>query len=381
MLEKNPIRLLRKYLFGKPDPLDSTRVDKWYDAVQDDRESESAAEAVKESVYKRTWEQLQQAPRIVPFFKRPAFRFSIAAVLLLGMAGIWFVFKPDRASKPSLAENTNLPKSDIAPPTDTRAVLELADGRIIVLDSAGSGSLATQGDALVSKLSADKIAYTPLDQESGPPTMNTLRVPKGSRPIQLQLSDGSTVWLNVGSSITYPSYFTGNTRAVQMTGEAFFDISHDASKPFLVQRGQTQVAVLGTQFNVNGYEDEKAIKVTLLQGSVEVQRSAGEKLKISPGQQAVIPPEAAIRLKEEVDLEEVMAWKNGWFYFNRMGLPEIMRQLEKWYDVEVEYQGLKTPKKFSGMVNRNNNLSEVLKLMEMAGIRFRITPKKIYVMQ
>jgi ferric-dicitrate binding protein FerR (iron transport regulator) len=185
----------------------------------------------------------------------------------------------------------------------------------------------------------------------------------------------------VGSSITYPSYFTANTRAVQMTGEAFFDISHDASKPFLVQRGHTQVAVLGTQFNVNGYEDEKAIKVTLLQGSVEVQRSAGEKLKISPGQQAVIPPESAIRLKEEVDLEEVMAWKNGWFYFNRMGLPEIMRQLEKWYDVEVEYQGSKAPKKFSGMVNRNNNLSEVLKLMEMAGIRFRITPKKIYVMQ
>ncbi len=379
MSEKNPIRLLRKYLFGKPDSVDSIRVDKWYDSVEDSEESVN--ETVKEALYQRTWESIQQSPPLIPLYKRPIFRFSIAAVLVLGMIAIWFVFAPSRQLEVLIAEQPITPKQDVAPPADTRAILELADGRIIVLDSAGSGSLATQGDALVSKLSADKIAYIPLDQESGQPTINTLRVPRGSRPIQLQLSDGSTVWLNVGSSITYPSYFTGGTRSVQMTGEAYFDISHDASRPFLVQRGSTKVEVLGTQFNVNGYEDEAAIKVTLLQGAVEVQQAAGDKLKISPGQQAVVTAASDIRLKKEVDLEEVMAWKNGWFYFNRLSLPEIMRQLEKWYDVDVEYEGSKTPKKFSGMVNRNNNLSEVLKLMEMAGIRFRITNKKIYVMQ
>lgn len=380
MKEKNVLRLLREYLFGKPDPIDITRIDKWYDAVDDSAEIQPAPETIKEALYQRTWDNIRQSAEVIPFFRKPVFRLGVAAALLVAVAVLWFVVSPDRTAKPPVASGAQPSRQDIAAPADTRAVLELADGTVIVLDSAGSGSLTTQGRALVSKIAADKITYTPIDQQSAPPTINTLRVPRGSRPIQLQLSDGSTVWLNVGSSITYPSYFTGNTREVQMTGEAYFDIKHDADKPFYVQRGGASVSVLGTRFNVNAYDDEKAIKVTLLEGSVEVQKSA-EKLRISPGQQAVIAAGSAMRLVKDADLEEVMAWKNGWFYFNRLGLPEIMRQLEKWYDVDVLYEGEKTTKKFSGMVNRNNNLSEVLKLMEMAGIQFRITDKIIHVIQ
>lgn len=381
MKPKKGLNLLKKYLSGKPSHEEQIQVDKWYDSISENTEEIESVDQIKEEIYQSTWNRLNQSPRSVPLYKKPFFRYSIAAALIICLGATWFLIQQKNPPLTQPLVQAAGPKNDVDPPTDSRAILELADGRIIVLDSAGSGSLATQGQAVITKLSADKIAYTPIENESGTPSFNTLRVPKGSKPVQLQLADGSLVWLNVGSSITYPSHFVGNTREVKMTGEAYFEISSNAARPFIVQKGEMSVRVLGTHFNINAYEDEAASKITLLEGSVEVNRTANERLLIKPGQQAVVGSGAGIKLAKSVDLEEVMAWKNGWFYFNRLSLPEIMRQLEKWYDVDVTYEGTKSTKNFTGMVDRNNPLSEVVKLMEMAGIKFRISGKKIHVMQ
>ncbi|KYP16275.1 FecR family protein [Flavihumibacter sp. CACIAM 22H1] len=381
MKPKKGLNLLKKYLAAKADPEEQTRVDKWYDSLEESEAGLPIPDGLEEASYQRTWQRLNSTIPAIPFFKRTITRLSVAALLLVSFGTVWYLANPTRPKPAAPQVQLAEPSPDVAAPQETKAVLELADGTVIVLDSVGTGSLTTQGNARVSKLGTDKIAYTSLELETGQPSYNTLRVPKGSKPVQLQLADGSLVWLNVGSSLTYPSHFIGNTREVNMTGEAYFEIAKDPAKPFLVKKGDLRIQVLGTHFNVNAYDDEAASKITLLEGSVEVHPSLTEKLVIKPGQQAQVTANQDMKLVKSVDLEEVMAWKNGWFYFNAIGLPEIMRQLEKWYDVEVIYQGTKSSKKFTGMVDRNNPLSEVLKLMEMAGIKFRITGKKIHVMQ
>jgi len=213
---------------------------------------------------------------------------------------------------------------------------------------------------------------------------NTLTNPKGSKVIDITLSDGSRVWLNAGSSITYPIAFAGNERKITMNGEAYFEVTHNPEMPFKVCKGDMEVAVLGTHFNVNAFDDEASVRVTLLEGSIKASINGstgpgGQSTILKPGEQAQIA--AGINVVRGIDIEEVMAWKNGNFYFNGADIQTIMRQVARWYDVEVVYEGGLPTGHYNGKPSRALTVSEMLKVVEYSGVKIRIDGRKIIVMK
>lgn len=383
MKNNKGIRLLHKYLFGMPAFEEKVKVEKWYEDINESGDVAGSDELlqIKEQIYLRTWDKLNPRAKVIPFYKRPSFRVAAAAVVAVCITSTYFLFLNKSKPSETIAKTHTLALiNDVAAPAINKAILTLANGKTIVLDSAANGSLAQQGNAIVSKLSNGKITYNADNNGAAKIQYNTLTVPKGSKPVQLVLADGSEVWLDVASSITYPTAFAGKERKVEITGEAYFEVAHNETMPFIVQKGDVEIRVLGTHFNVNAYDDENSLKVTLLEGAVKVERHGSESLNIKPGQQAEINRQGKMELNKDVDIDEVMAWKNNWFNFNSLTVPDIMLQIERWYNVSVTYQGKPVNKHFSGIVSRSNNVSEVLKIMEQAGIKFKIEGKNITVM-
>ena len=375
---------------------EKVKVEKWYEDINENGDVAGSDELlqIKEQIYQRTWDKLNPRAKVIPFFKRPFFRVAAAAVVAVCITSAYFLFLNKSKPATTIAKiHTPALTNDVTAPAANKAILTLANGKTIVLDSAANGSLAQQGNAIVSKLNNGKIAYNADNNDAAKIQYNTLTVPKGSKPVQLVLADGSEVWLDVASSITYPTAFAGKERKVEITGEAYFQVAPLTVKggsgrvPFIVSvssalgdRKGVEIQVLGTHFNVNAYDNENSLKVTLLEGAVKVERHGNESLNITPGQQAEINGQGKMELKKEVDIDEVMAWKNNWFNFNSLTVPDIMQQIERWYNVSVTYQGKPGNKHFSGIVSRNNNVSEVLKIMEQAGIKFKIEGRNITVM-
>ena len=325
--------------------------------------------------------------RVIPITWR-RYTAIAASILLIALAGVYVLWlKPVKQTTAPTA--TVQPVTHDAKPHTQHALLTLDDGSTIILDSAQSGSLATQGNTRVLKLANGQISYKP--GGSSVPTKvlyNTVTVPRGSDVVHLQLADGSKVWLNAASSIRYPVVFTGNERRVNINGEAYFEITRlnaAAGKlPFIVSKDNLEVTVLGTHFNVNAYDNEDNMQVTLLEGKVRVKSEAGgqrfEKI-IKPGEQAMALNNGKLTVKNDVDVEQVMAWKNGKFVFDNTNIQLIMRQVERWYDLETEYEGDGVKKwEFDGTISRYNNASRVLKLLEETGsIRFKVEGKKVLV--
>jgi transmembrane sensor len=390
------IRLLYKYLFGMPAFEEKVKVEKWYEDIDESGDIAGSDELlqIKEQIYQRTWDKLNPRARVIPFYKKPFFRVAAAAVVAVCLTSAYFLFLNKLKPAPKIARvYTHSLTNDVTAPAVNKAILTLGNGKTILLDSMANGPLAQQGNAIVSKLNNGKITYNPDNNGAAKIQFNTLTVPKGSKPVQLILADGSEVWLDVASSITYPAVFTGKERKVEITGEVYFQIAPLTLKggyervPFIVSvssaladRKGVEIRVLGTHFNVNAYDNENSLKVTLLEGAVKVERSGNESLNIKPGQQAEINAQGKMELNKEVDIDEIMGWKNNWFNFNSLTVPEIMQQIERWYNVSVTYQAKPGNKHFSGIVSRNNNVSEVLKIMEQAGIKFKIEGRNITVM-
>lgn len=301
-------------------------------------------------------------------------RFAAAAVILVALAtGTYLYFTPRSQYSVAMVQ----PKqNDIAPPSVSKAVLTLADGTKMELDSGAKGAIAVQGSVRIIKKSSEEISYVGASSEEV--NYNTLSVPRGSKPMMLLLSDGSKVWLNVSSSITYPTAFIGKEREVEITGEAYFEIAHDATKPFIVRKGETSIEVLGTRFNVCAYDDAPSMKVTLLQGSVKVKNQKSQ-LIMTPGEQVVGTSEGHFRINKNADLDEVKAWREGKFDFNNADLATVMRQISRWYDVEVVYRG-KTDFHFGGQLSRNSSLVEIFKILELSGVKFTIDGRKVTVL-
>ncbi len=207
---------------------------------------------------------------------------------------------------------------------------------------------------------------------------NILRVPRGSQIASIVLSDGSKVFLNSASSLKYPVSFVGNERKVEITGEAYFEIAKDSKKKFIVQSKELTTEVLGTHFNVNTYEDEQDMKVTLLEGSVKVSGGSSH-IIIKPGDQAEWK-NGVMKVNKAVNIDQVMAWKNGRFQFESSDIESIMLQLSRIYDIQVKYEGGSIKEKFGGGINRNANISQVLKILELTGkVHFRIENRIVYV--
>jgi transmembrane sensor len=295
-----------------------------------------------------------------------------ASVLFLIGLGSYFL-----VNKKTKTENVVATVPVIKAPTTSHAIITLSGGQQIILDSNASGTLAKQGAVEITKLGNGDISYE--GRASKEISFNTLTNPRGSRVVTITLNDGTKVWLNAESSLRYPTAFAGHNRKVEITGEAYFEVAHNANMPFIVTKGSTSVQVLGTHFNVNAYDDEPEIKVTLLEGSVNVSTNIGFKL-LSPNEQAVIT-NANILLNKDADINNIMAWKNGKFDFgSSAGLAQIMRQIARWYDIEVVYQGNIPSQHFGGEMPRNSDLNQVLEILKTSGVNFSIQNKKVIVM-
>lgn len=322
--------------------------------------------------YRITKEQ-EAVPEDDQKIRRLWWRVAAAAILILGLGITWLVMKPTALDTPTIA----LRNTDSVLPNTNQTILTLADGRTIVLDSTNAGELATANGMKIVKLQSGEIAY---DQQTGvalAPEIHTIVVPRGGRPYQIVLADGSKIWLNAASSLKYPSFFAGNTRDVEITGEAYFEIAHNGTKPFHVRYNQMDVQVLGTHFNVNTYDDEKDIRVTLLEGSVKVNETL-----IKPGQQSILPhtqPALANAAVIDADLELTTAWVNGLFHFDKADIKTILRQVSRWYDLDVVFEGSVSTDLFSGKIERSLPLTGIVNLLSSSNIKLRVEGKKLIV--
>jgi len=304
-------------------------------------------------------------------------RIAAAASLIIFISGTaaWFALRTTKHNTIAKAAPQQL-KNEAAP-GGNKAILTLSDGSTIILDDAKNGKVAQQGGTQIAKLANGQLVYNALDNKPVKVVFNTLTTPRGGQ-FKLTLPDGSKVWLNAASSIKYPTAFIGNERKVEISGEAYFEIAHNAAMPFKVSVNGMEVKVLGTHFNINAYNDESSVKTSLLEGSIRLTKGSTV-TTLSPGQQAQLKNDGNIKVINNVDMDQVVAWKNGYFSFNRSDLQTVMRQLARWYDVEINYEGKIPERQFGGKIDRNSNLSEVLKILEESKVHFRIEEKKIIV--
>jgi len=323
---------------------------------------------------------------------------AVAAVALIFITATLYIFNTDKENPAKeinkiveIAKSMEKPlyKNDIRP-GGNKAVLTLADGTKVVLDDAREGKLQEQGNTTIIKLDSGRLAY---NTKSGSPILekivqyNTLTTPRGGKYC-VTLPDGTVVWLNASTTLRFPVAFVGKTRKVEIKGEAYFEVAKDEAMPFIVKAGNSEIKVLGTHFNVMAYADEKLVKTTLLEGSVEVsilKKGEGEEstpvMTLEPGEQAQLDLSNALTVVK-ADLEEAIAWKNGFFIFKNEPIESVMQKLSRWYDVNVVYETTDESILYSANISRAKNISEVLRKLEMTEtIHFKIDGKIITVLQ
>lgn len=312
-------------------------------------------------------------------------RIAIAAILVLCTSvGLYFYLGNQKLSNNQVA-------GDITPGSN-KALLTLADGSQIVLDEALKGSLATQAGVRVTKADDGRLVYTVKETSAqdgntnavaGTVLTNTISTPRGGQ-YQVNLPDGTHVWLNAASKLKFPlSFDKVNERRVELQGEAYFEVKKDATKPFLVMTDKQEVQVLGTHFNISSYNDEPDTKTTLLEGSVKVSylnSKLGDQKVLKPGQQSLIRSASDKISVQQVDTHAQVAWKEGLFFFENEPIENIMKQISRWYDVEIIYENEVTGKTVWGSVTRYANVSKVLSVLELTGeIHFKVEGRKIIV--
>ena len=335
-----------------------------YDTIFD-KLMESAREPREEVRLRPDTEWNKPAKRISLFY-RIAVAAAVLAAVVLG--SLWVTQQRTEPVVNAVA--------DLAP-GGNRAMLTLGDGTTIVLDSAGNGLLAEQAGTQVIKVEDGRLAYASEGKKKVEVVYNIVTTPRAGQ-YELVLPDGSKVWLNSESSIKFPVSFIGSFRFVEITGEAYFEVAENHEMPFRVKTEEITLEVLGTSFNVRAYADEGSVSTTLVEGSVQIASPVSQTI-IAPGQMASADDAGQISVENDVDIEEIIAWKEGLFIFNSETVEQIMNQISRWYDVKIEYEGELPEKTFSGIVSRYSNVSQLLKIMEQAGIKFSITEEVITV--
>lgn len=312
----------------------------------------------------------ESEPPVISFFNWRKFMVAASVVFAVGFGTYFLSQKENKAPKMVAAK-----KADDKDAGKTGAILTLSNGSKIVLDSVGNGLLVNQSNTTVSKKNGGLVYDANNDAKV---VYNTMTTPR-ARQYHLELSDGTKVWLNASSSITFPTSFAGNERKVAITGEVYFEVAKDKTKPFKVMVNDMTVNVLGTHFNVNAYEDEATVNTTLLEGSVMITEKS-KKVFLKPGQQAEKQKSGAFAVNDDVNLDEVMGWKNGLFYFENASLQMVLRQLSRWYDVDVVYEKGVPSRAFEGEIQRDLKLSQVLRILEKNKVHFKIEGKILRVM-
>jgi len=337
------------------------------------------------SITEEGWGRMWQAIEAETFRKPAAKQFSIAwarmaaaVILLLAATAVLYIVNKKAVTVPVAAVKKQVLQNDVAP-GGNRAVLTLADGSSIILDSAHNGSLAQQGGTKILKVDAGQLAYNTGAAANGQIMYNTIATPRGGQ-YQVTLADGTEVWLNAASSLRFPTVFSGSERDVELTGEAYFEVAKNAAMPFHVKVNNIDVKVLGTHFNIMAYGNEGKVKTTLLEGKVNVTGN-GFAADILPGQQAVVDNATGSLKVKEVNTALAVAWKNGLFRFRETSIQELMRQVERWYDVDVDYKTPTEGKDYTGIVPRSQNVSALLQMLELTGtVHFKVEGRKITVL-
>ncbi|MBX2923268.1 MAG: FecR domain-containing protein [Chitinophagaceae bacterium] len=314
-----------------------------------------------------------------------------AAALMIAVAGSWYFFFKEKPAANHVDIATGPKAENDAMPGTNKAILTLEDGRTVSLDDSQNGVLAKQGDVEISKNGSQLVYDGSAQRAPSNIAYNTLSTPRGGQ-YNLVLPDGSKVWLNAASSLRYPVAFAKNKREVEIKGEAYFEVATQKNGnikvPFIVKVNgedgllKSSVEVLGTHFNINAYDEEETVNTTLLEGKVKVlPPGSGSSAVLLPGQQSRVNKAGATRVIEDADVEEAVAWKNGLFLMNSADIPVVLRQLGRWYDVDIIYSNKVPEGKISGDIPRSMKLSEVLKIMKLSGVDFKITGKQIIVGQ
>lgn len=384
-------RIVDRYLSGEATPEERRVVDDWYRSQDDGLvEVPAGTDAGPEDLSDRLRRRLLASiagKEVKPLrrFRHPVW---IAAASLLLVAGsglaIRMLMQKDGVREGSHAKVSTSPVQPLMPGSD-RAWLRLADGSVVYLDSTVSGSLAPQSGMRLERTADGGIVY--LSDASIPVAgeglaYNEISTPRGGQ-YRVVLSDGTRVWLNAATSMRFPVAFPEGERRVSLRGEAYFEVARDAGKPFRVEASGSLVEVLGTHFNVNAYDDESTVRTTLLEGRVGVRsmrEGTADRMKVlSEGQQASVTDDGTVRVTSGADTEEAVAWKNGRFQFNSADLGSIMRQVARWYDAEVVFEG-DPDLHFTGQITRKDEVAKVLRMLEMTGeVRFRIDGRRIHV--
>ncbi len=395
--QKKFIQLINKYQDEDLSESQKLIIDKWLLSFDEEIKTQIWTQTEKEKLKSKILNEVQtisyRTQKTIPFRKI----LTVAATIALLLTGSWFfIFNKDTNNQ--TVELPSRYKNDV-PPGGNKAILTLADGATITLDDANKGVIADQGETEVVKLDEGQLSYnisasyTNNAPKSNSPKKeilyNTLATPKGGQ-YHLILPDGSKVWLNSSSSITYPTLFADNLRSVQVTGEVYFEVTKTTitsqsgqSKriPFIISANDFEVQVLGTHLNIMAYEDEESFKTTLIEGSIKISKG-DESALLEPGQQAIIKPEIDnIQIVENITPENVIAWKNGYFHFDRANTETVLRQLSRWYDVEVVFRHSVPNFKFSGELQKNLNLSQILLILEKSRIAFEIENNKLIVLE
>jgi len=301
---------------------------------------------------------------------------AAAAVLVLCLATGYLLWMSQKTEKPLAKTPVQVDKKDVEP-GGFKASLKLADGSVIHLNKGSNGKVANQGSTAI--INQDQfLVYNGKPVKEMKSLYNTLYTSNGET-YALVLSDGSKVWLNSASSITFPVAFTGPQRKVEITGEAYFEIKHREQMPFRVLAKEMEVLDLGTEFNIEAYSDEALVKTTLVTGRARVIMGKDSQILL-PGQQTQVDDKAKLKLERQVDVEEAVAWKNGLFRFRSAEVESVMRQLARWYDINVSYEGKIPNGHLSGMISRNTRLGEVLKMLELNNIHCRMNGRKLAVL-
>lgn len=371
--------LLQRYREGRCTDVERDLVENWYQKLLNKGEeqwTEEEKRLIKKNIEQHIIEKTGKRERGARVFQLSRIVWWAAAGIFLALsAWTYLTFFQTSGLPATITENLS---SDVSAPQASKAMITLADGSTLVLDSMVNEALVLQGNMQLLKMPGGEIAYKKTNGEKSTQlAYNTLSNPKGSKVINMVLADGSKVWLNAGSVITYPIAFVENERSVSITGEAYFEVAHDASKPFMVYKDEVSVKVLGTRFNVNAFEDDgEDIEITLLEGAVKV-KNGNVSSQLKPGEQARVGRQ--LKIMQQVNVDAVMAWKNGYFHFEDASLENVMERISRWYDVNVVYKGEIPHRSFMGEMQRDLSLAEVLKILEKNKVHFEIVGKELIV--
>ncbi len=362
MNNKKEIKLLERYIDGTATPQEQAAVEKWYNSISGHGDEE-ITDAHKEKIYQKTIAALKadfEKGKIISLYKWVRY----AAAVLIIAVGSYFLL-PFLKNKNT--QNIAGSQPAIQPGTD-RATLQLNNGQIIYLDSINEGAIAVQGNMQIIKLKNGEIIYKAINTDNDAPvSYNTITTPVGGQH-QVHLPDGSKVTLNSISSIRFPTRFTGSERQVTTTGEVYFEVNKN-KVPFVVDvAGRQKITVLGTEFNVNAYTDEAAIATTLVEGSIQLQHTGNNNTtRLHPGQQALLKG-VTVNTLNNVDINHITAWKNGFFSFNQTPMNEIMRQVARWYGAKITIDKSVENETFTGRIPRNADIERMLRIFEKTNV-------------